>query len=198
MLEVRQHNAEIEDDVVTLADPRVSITKVVAPSEAVTPVHPEVLPETAVTLKQVQANRENAKRSTGPKTVEGKAAVRHNAVRHGLTAKTVREEEEEEFLKLQQNTADHFPPASGYAEMLVRRLAFLWLCLQRAEQAEYPLFASNVFMFEDDAKALERIGKYTAQIEKWRRDTTHELERIQAARDGQVVHPPVARDVSTT
>ena len=39
--------------------------------------------------KQAQANRRNALRSTGPKTPEGKAAVRHNATKHGLLSQEV-------------------------------------------------------------------------------------------------------------
>lgn len=34
--------------------------------------------------KQIVANRENARRSTGPKTVDGKSTSRQNAVKHGL------------------------------------------------------------------------------------------------------------------
>ena len=37
--------------------------------------------------KQVKANRENAKRSTGPRTPEGKAVARFNGLRHGLCSK---------------------------------------------------------------------------------------------------------------
>ncbi len=37
--------------------------------------------------KQVRANRQNAQKSTGPKTPEGKAAVRLNAAKHGLLSK---------------------------------------------------------------------------------------------------------------
>jgi hypothetical protein len=35
--------------------------------------------------KQIAANRANAKRSTGPKTVAGKMASSRNAYRHGLS-----------------------------------------------------------------------------------------------------------------
>ena len=41
------------------------------------------------TYKQIEANRRNARRSTGPITEEGKLRARRNAVRHGLTAETV-------------------------------------------------------------------------------------------------------------
>jgi hypothetical protein len=37
--------------------------------------------------KKAQANRRNALQSTGPKTPEGKAAVRWNALKHGLLSK---------------------------------------------------------------------------------------------------------------
>ena len=39
--------------------------------------------------KQERANRRNAQKSTGPKTQEGKAAVRLNAVKHGLLSEEV-------------------------------------------------------------------------------------------------------------
>ena len=40
--------------------------------------------------RQKAANRANAHHSTGPKTPEGKAAVRLNACRHGLLARDSR------------------------------------------------------------------------------------------------------------
>src|SRR3954454_5024828 len=41
------------------------------------------------TFKQIEANRRNSRRSTGPTTDEGKLRSRRNAVRHGLTAEPV-------------------------------------------------------------------------------------------------------------
>src|SRR5882762_5349783 len=42
-----------------------------------------------VSERKLEANRENAKRSTGPRTVEGKARSRFNALKHGLLAKQI-------------------------------------------------------------------------------------------------------------
>jgi hypothetical protein len=41
------------------------------------------------TQAQIKANRQNAQKSTGPKTDEGKAAASQNAVKHGLFAESV-------------------------------------------------------------------------------------------------------------
>jgi hypothetical protein len=47
------------------------------------------------TTAQILANRLNSRKSTGPKTDEGKAAVSQNAVKHGLFAESVIEGENE-------------------------------------------------------------------------------------------------------
>src|SRR5437773_10467151 len=42
-----------------------------------------------LTDRQIEANRQNAQHSTGPRTPEGRAAVRLNGLKHGLCAETV-------------------------------------------------------------------------------------------------------------
>ena len=39
--------------------------------------------------KKIRASRRNAKKSTGPKTPEGKDKVRFNAIQHGLYSSTL-------------------------------------------------------------------------------------------------------------
>jgi hypothetical protein len=39
--------------------------------------------------RQLEPNRGNALKSTGPRTIHGKQASRRNALRHGLTAETL-------------------------------------------------------------------------------------------------------------
>jgi len=60
------------------------------------------------TQAQINANRENAEKSTGPKTAEGKAASSKNATRHGFYSKEfqVREEEREAFTRLPTSTVN--------------------------------------------------------------------------------------------
>ena len=55
-------------------------------------------------LRQIESNRRNALRSTGPKTETGKQRSSQNAVRHGLTAETVIEplEDPEDYKALEQ------------------------------------------------------------------------------------------------
>ena len=64
------------------------------------------------TEKQFEANRLNAQKSTGPKTPEGRAAVRLNGVTHGLTAETLvlKGERESDFKQLFDSLeAEHAP-----------------------------------------------------------------------------------------
>lgn len=72
---------------------------------------------------QIAANRRNARQSTGPRTANGKAKSRLNALRHGLTAENcvLPGESCEAFDHLQARLVAEFTPATALDEILVWR-----------------------------------------------------------------------------
>ena len=76
---------------------------------------------------QIQANRKNAARSTGPKTEKGKAKARQNALKHGGRAKTldimpVLPQEDPKVLEERiQTWLDEWQPRNAIESGLVRR-----------------------------------------------------------------------------
>jgi hypothetical protein len=79
-------------------------------------------------LKQIQANRLNALKSTGPKTSEGKERSRRNAIRHGLTAETVIVgfEDADDYEAFEATViADYEAYCGDFAAQLKLRLPFL-------------------------------------------------------------------------
>jgi hypothetical protein len=89
------------------------------------------------TDKQINANRKNAKKSTGPKTDEGKAAVSKNAVKHGIFADSLILGENEAYYEVFHNEmlAD-LAPVGAVETMLAERVISLWWRLRRAERMQ--------------------------------------------------------------
>ena len=106
-------------------------------------------PKRMTTAKQITANRENANRSTGPRTSLGKRKSRRNALRHGLTAETV--------IDVLENAADYealasainadFRPATNFELQLIARLISLLWRLRRATEIESGLLALEADSF---------------------------------------------------
>ncbi len=93
-------------------------------------------------IKQIEANRRNSLKSTGPKTEAGKQASRCNAVRHGLTAETVigALEESEDYKAFEAAITADYDAQSAVERELVLRLASLLWRLRRATTIETGLF----------------------------------------------------------
>jgi hypothetical protein len=80
-------------------------------------------------IRQIESNRRNALRSTGPKTETGKQRSSQNAVRHGLTAETVIEplEDPEDYKVFEQAvTADYDAETAVERELILRLASLLW------------------------------------------------------------------------
>src|SRR5690349_5777253 len=90
------------------------------------------------TERQIAANRQNAKSSTGPRTIYGKRRSRRNAMRHGMTAETVIDvfEEPAAYRALQRAIYADYRPRSNFELQLVGRLVSLLWRLRRATAIE--------------------------------------------------------------
>lgn len=209
--------------------------------------------------KKVETNRQNALRSTGPRTRKGKARVAQNAITHGLLSReTLLPDEDPEALESvvkavraawdPQGPQEHFQ-----VDLMIRTM---WR-LQRLGRVEAGIFASNQYSIlakraareadtckfeslhamveaghtitdreryeqamaraehmtalgEEDsptigltfirgssgADVFSKFQRYEATIERSYYRALHELQRLQQARLGAYVPPPLAVDVT--
>ena len=93
-------------------------------------------------FRQIEANRRNARHSTGPITQEGKQRSRCNAVRHGLTAETVigALEDADDYRAFEAAIIADYDAQSAVERELVLRLASLLWRLRRSTTMETGLF----------------------------------------------------------
>jgi hypothetical protein len=116
-------------------------------------------------FRQIEANRRNARLSTGPVTEDGKRQSRQNALRHGLTAETVIDalEDAEDCAAFEMAVTADYDAQSAVERELVLRLASLLWRLRRATAIESGLFKIQ--------------AKHLLQFRQ-RRQTDHERQKI--------------------
>jgi hypothetical protein len=108
-------------------------------------------------FRQIEANRRNARLSTGPVTEEGKRRSRQNAVRHGLTAETVIDalEDADDYAAFELAVTSDYDVQTAVERELVLRLASLLWRLRRATAIESGLFkiqAKHLLQFKTARK----------------------------------------------
>lgn len=131
------------------------------------------------TEKQIEANRQNAAKSSGPRTSEGKARVALNAVKHGLLAQRVvlPHEDEREFEELSLGLEQRLQPVGELEELLVGMIAAHAWRLRRLMLVEKGLFLRHVYALvsrkahedeedaEEDARdAMTDLTKFTVRF----------------------------------
>ncbi len=172
--------------------------------------------------KQVRANQQNALKSTGPKTPEGKAAVRHNALRHGLLSREVLLSGEIEalFKELGERLWSELEPVGELESLFVDKIIAAHWRLRRLSRVEVDLFdppsyqgiglslqsidyntspGSTFIRDANGANAFSKLSRYETTLERSLYKALHELQRLQAARNANgSVSPPVAVDVDVS
>jgi hypothetical protein len=112
-------------------------------------------------LRQYEANQQNAQRSAGPRTEEGKLQSRRNAIRHGLTAETAIEilEDPEDYKGFEANIIADYDARTAVERELVLRLASLLWRIRRATGIETDLLRIQAEILRDRAQAVREGGE---------------------------------------
>ena len=132
------------------------------------------------TFAQFAANRANAQKSTGPRSVEGKAASRFNALKHGIDAKSIvlPNEDPAEYEALSrdyhQSIRPRTPEEAFHVETMLRadwqkrRLQLVEADLYRTVLSESPGATLAAALLSDSpaAKLLARVQRQLAAFER--------------------------------
>ena len=112
-------------------------------------------------FRQIDANRRNARKSTGPITEDGKRRSRCNAIRHGLTAETVigALEDAEDYKAFEAAIIADYDAQSAVERELVLRLASLLWRLRRATTMETGLFKIQAEHLSGFKQAIHPVSR---------------------------------------
>ncbi len=215
---------------------------------------------TMTTARRAEANAQNALKSTGPRTPEGKSVSRLNALKHGLLSrKTLLPGENKDVLaSLSEGLRAALRPEGELEDLLVDRITSVVWRLRRLGRIEVGVLScylggilveraqQNVRTYERDpmydpfdepkvtdkekheaavagvqeamarqeeatetlglafirdsqgSDAFSKLARYDAMLERSLFRALHELERLQAARAGHPVTPPLAVDIDVS
>ena len=98
------------------------------------------------TESQISASRENAKKSTGPRTTEGKANSSKNALEHGLMAQdaVIPGEDPAEFDRHLTRLEDTYLPRNYVEKELVRQIGDAMWRMQRLSRIESAVISASI------------------------------------------------------
>jgi hypothetical protein len=147
---------------------------------------------------QILANRQNAQLSTGPKTIEGKAASSSNSTRHGLSGAgfaLLPHENREEFEQLLGALRTEFKPCGDHESFLVEQMAKSRWRLIRIERLESEAFdeiltapggagdssdGRILHALTTSGNVLDKLQRYAAAAERSYYKAVRELETARA------------------
>lgn len=150
--------------------------------------------------KKIDANRQNAQKSTGPKTDAGKAVIAQNAVKHGLTAAApvIPGEDPIAYNEFRRRLLDELLPKGSMENMLADRIVDLSWRLKRSGRLQlgaFDVYADGISEPPDtpalgkiavddfsDRRVLDRLLMYERRLEHSLYKSMLELQRLQFIR----------------
>jgi hypothetical protein len=156
----------------------------------------------ATSFRQIEANRRNATRSTGPVTEAGKQSSRQNAIRHGLCTETVVGvlQDVEDYKGFEAAIIVDFNAETAVERELVLRLASLLWRIRRATSIEAEIFRIQAEILQErrldrsitypkvDAPPISGVDTIEARGDG-NSASGHEIDQYQARSITPVPHP---------
>jgi hypothetical protein len=117
--------------------------------------------ENMMSKKQIEANRRNARKSTGPRTPEGKAKSSLNPLKHGMTAAKnglLPDEDPIAYATLRMDIQAEYQDRDGSVRELVRRLSDLFWQARRIPACRGSLLVQNYLQ-----QSMDTINQQTSK-----------------------------------
>ncbi len=137
--------------------------------------------------EQIEANRANARRSTGPVTEQGKARSSQNARAHGLCSRQLHIADDEEaaiFACLQSALAAQLVPVGELELLHFEAIIHAQWNLRRCRMNEANLLGSTPDPYKDPETraALKTLATYTSRHERAFQKASQQLKALQNER----------------
>jgi hypothetical protein len=132
-----------------------------------------------VSIRKIEANRRNALKSTGPKTLKGKVYSVRNAVSHGLFSRQAMDfvshgEDPTEYEKILNGLRAKYQPMGTAEELEVERIAHCWWRLKRVWR--YENAANRVALRDFGRRELAEQADWCQERDKEEDVITQELK----------------------
>lgn len=142
--------------------------------------------------KAHQANRQNARHSTGPATPEGKVAASLNAVTYGLRTRKllINEENVADYWQLWDGLESEWLPQTPTERLYLEQMSISQWLLARMAASEQKVYHAGLPLTAQ-FDLLDRIARHCARLERSFSTAVHELKQLQKERKARQ-QPPVA------
>jgi hypothetical protein len=147
--------------------------------------------------QKIEANRRNAQKSTGPRTLSGKAIASMNSLKHGLCSSKplLSTENEAQFAQFTSDWVDKLQPLGVHEEFLaeqiimavwhLKRVKHLYDGLLEMEIRNNSLLDESIHPFSMTSESyveLGRIDRHRNVLQRTYERSLAELKRLQAER----------------
>ena len=149
-----------------------------------------------ISKKQQESNRKNAEHSTGPKTPEGKEAVRFNALTWTLRARSLflPGDDPHEYQQLWNELEAEWQPQTQPERHYMEQMCVCHWLLTRTAQSESRVYESHLD-FGEKLALLGRVDARRVNLERSYTTGLREMQRLQKERQArpQPQPEPVAK-----